>query len=353
MLSVEGVSKTFESFCVKDVSFEVGPGQYFVLLGASGVGKSIVLETIAGLIEADSGRIFLDGEDITDEQIQRRRIGLVFQDNALFGHMTVFDNIAYPLRCRKLGRAQIRERVGELAEQVGMEGFLRSGVGTLSGGEIQRVSLARALASEPRCLLLDEPLSSLDAQARADMRSLLRRLNEQGQTIVHVTHDYTEAVSLATHIGVMEGGSIAQVGTVEDIFAHPKSEFVARFVGISNYFKGRLERCSELVTKTKQFVTDGVIFRVLTESADGYGYVCIGSEDVTISNERIASSARNNFNGTIVEVIPVGSGMEVTVDIGVRLSALVTVESVKALGLECGKTIWVSFKASAVRFIEQ
>jgi molybdate/tungstate transport system ATP-binding protein len=353
MLSLAGVSKTFESFCVRDVSFEVGRGQYFVLLGASGVGKSILLETIAGLIEPDSGRIFLDGEDITLEQIQRRRIGLVFQDNALFGHMTVFDNIAYPLRCRKLDRAQIRERVGELAEQVGMEGFLRSGVRTLSGGEIQRVSLARALASEPRCLLLDEPLSSLDTKARADMRALLRRLNGQGQTIVHVTHDYTEAVSLASHIGVMEGGSIAQVGTVEDIFAHPKSEFVARFVGISNYFKGRLDSDSEPAVNTKQFVTDGIVFRILTESVDGYGYVSIGSEDVTISNERIASSARNNFNGTIVEVIPVGSGMEVTVDIGVRLSSLVTVESVKGLGLECGKTIWVSFKASAVRFVEQ
>ena len=353
MLRVEQISRKFESFFVRDISFEVLEGQYFVLLGASGVGKSILLETIAGLIRPDSGRVFLDGSDITDREIQSRRIGLVFQDSSLFWHMTVYDNIAYPLRCKKLGRAEIDRKVNELATDVVVTGLLSSYPRTLSGGEVQRVSLARALASEPRCLLLDEPLSSLDTKARADLRALLRRLNEEGQTMVHVTHDYTEAVSLATHIAVMEEGTIVQTGTAEEIFQHPKSEFVARFVGINNFFKGRLERLDGRLTGTRRFVTEGRDFWILCDNGAEFGHIFIRSEDVTISNERSLTSARNNFVGTIVEIISAGVGIEVIVDIGLKVVALITSESVETLGLRCGKSVWISFKASAVRFVEQ
>jgi ABC-type sugar transport system ATPase subunit len=154
--------------------------------------------------------------------------------------MTVYENIAYPLRCRKLKNVQIHKRVAELAEDFAIIYLLKRKVQTLSGGESQRISLARAVASEPRCLLLDEPISSLDAKSRPQMRALLRKINRQGQTIVHVTHDYTEAVSLGTHIAVMDAGRIAQAGTVEEVFQRPKSEFIARFVGIRNFFKGQL-----------------------------------------------------------------------------------------------------------------
>ena len=161
MLSVREICKDLTSFAIKDVSFEVSNSQYFVLLGSTGVGKSVLLETIAGLIRPDTGRILLDGTDITNEKMQKRKIALVFQNSTLFPHMTVYDNIAYPLRFRN-GKTQIRKRVNELAEDFEVRHLLTAKPQTLSGGESQRVSLARAVASEPQCLLLDEPLSSLD-----------------------------------------------------------------------------------------------------------------------------------------------------------------------------------------------
>ena len=351
MLSVKNISKSLGSLAIRDVSFEVQQGQYFVLLGASGAGKSVLLETIAGLNHPDAGRLFLDGKDITNEDIQRRRIGLVFQNSTLFPHMTVYENIAYPLRCRKLKNVQIHKRVAELAEDFAIIYLFKRKVQTLSGGESQRVSLARAVASEPRCLLLDEPISSLDVKSRPQMRALLRKINARGQAIVHVTHDYTEAVSLGTHIAVMEDGKIAQAGTVEEVFRRPKSEFIARFVGIRNFFKGRLEDSHQ--TNTKRFNTNGLSLSVLTDSAGSQGYVCVRSEDVTIGNTAERTSARNNFEGTIVDIVPVGVGVEVIVDIGTEIAALITNESVNALGLCCGKKVWISFKASAAKYVEQ
>lgn len=358
MLSVRQISKAFPGFGIKDISFEVQKGQYFVLLGASGVGKSVLLATIAGLIRPDAGQVFLDGKDITDEKIQKRKIGLVFQNSVLFPHMTVYDNIAYPLRCRKLKKFQIRERVAKLAEEVAVTHLLGARPQTLSGGESQRVSLARAMASEPQCLLLDEPISSLDTKSRAQMRALLRELNARGeQQIVHVTHDYTEAVSLGTHIAVIEGGRIAQVGTVEEIFQRPKSEFVARFVGIRNFFKGQLEGSDGGQANLRVFRTDGLSFSVLTGSRGGDGFVCIRSEDITICKAASRTSARNNFEGTIVDIVRMWPGVEVIVEIGlgkpVEVAALITAESMKALGLRCGRKVWLSFKASAVKYVEE
>lgn len=356
MLVVRQISKSLGDLVIKDVSFEVQRGQYFVLLGASGVGKSVLLGTIAGLIRPDAGEIFLNGKNITSEKIQKRKIGLVFQNNTLFPHMTVYDNIAYPLRCKKLKGYQIHERVAELAEDFAVGHLLKRSPQTLSGGESQRVSLARAVASEPQCLLLDEPISSLDVKSRPQMRALLRKISDQGKMrIVHVTHDYTEAVSLGTHIAVMENGRIAQSGTVEEIFQHPKSEFIARFVGIRNFFKGQLEKARD--GQPRQFRTAGLDFSILSDSPADDGFVCIRSEDVTISNIASQTSARNNFEGTIVDIVRAGSGVEVIVDIGVEdpveVAALITAESVKVLNLRCGKKVWVSFKASATQYVEE
>ena len=353
MLSVKNICKDLASFAIKDVSFEVTGSQYFVLLGRTGVGKSVLLETIAGLICPDAGRIFLDGKDITHEKMQNRKVALVFQNSTLFPHMTVYDNIAYPLRFRN-GKTQIRRRIDELAEDFELSHLLSAKPQTLSGGESQRVSLARAVASEPQCLLLDEPLSSLDTKSRSQMRALLRKINAQAQMqIVHVTHDYTEAVSLATHVAVMETGTIRQAGSVEQIFQHPKSDFVARFVGIKNFFKGRLQESSDHGTNTRCFISGNLSFSVLTDNPGGPGFVCVRSEDVTISNTPSPTSARNNFEGTIVDIVSAGVGVEVIVNIGVEIAALVTNESVKSLQLGPGKKVWVSFKASAVKYVEE
>ncbi len=367
MLSVRRISKALPGFGINDISFDVQQDQYFILLGRTGVGKSVLLETIAGLIRPDAGQIFLDGKDITNEKIQKRKIGMVFQNSTLFPHMTVYDNIAYPLRtvCAK---SQIPKRVAELAEDFAVTYLLERKPQTLSGGESQRVSLARAVASEPQCLLLDEPISSLDAKSRPQMRTLLRKINANGQTIIHVTHDYTEAASLGTHIAVMEAGTIAQTGTAEEIFEHPKSEFIARFIGIRNFFKGRLEKPFH-DAGLRWFRTNGLDVSVLTDSPAGNGFVCIGSEDVTIRNPSSIispTSARNNFEGTIVDVVRDGLGVEVIVDISrkkakmqkttidnrLEVAALITAESAKTLNLHCGKNVCISFKASAVKYVE-
>jgi molybdate/tungstate transport system ATP-binding protein len=313
MLRVEGLSKKLGDFEVKNVGFDVERRDYFVLLGASGVGKTVLLEAITGITLPDDGRILLAGRDITREPIQRRNIGLVFQDAR--------DLEITPL----LGRRP----------------------GTLSGGEAQRVALARALATDPACLLLDEPLSSLDVGARSGMRALLRRLNRDGLTMVHVTHDYEEAISLATRIGIMERGTIVQTGRPDEVFRRPTSEFVARFVGIRNFFPGVLVTGDEPV-----FCFSGLSLSLLTDAGEGEGYIIIGSEDVVISLGRPKTSARNMFTGIIEDIFPVRVGIEVIVDIGVDVAALVTRQSVEALGLEVGKEVWVSVKASAVRFVE-
>lgn len=353
MLRVKEICKSIGNLAIKDISFDVEAGQYFVLLGASGVGKSVLLSVIAGLVRPDSGKVYLDEKDITDEKIQNRGISLVFQDNTLFPHMTVFDNIAYPLRCKKLSSFEIRKRVSELAEDFAVTSLLDRNASTLSGGENQRVSLARAVASEPGCLLLDEPISSLDVQARPQMRALLRKIAAREKLrIVHVTHDYTEAVSLGSHIAVLEDGRIVQRGTVKDVFLHPKSEFVARFVGVRNFFKGKLENPDGDQAGNGKFSSNGINFSILSDSGGGDGYIMFRSEDVTISNKSSSTSARNNFEAEVIDIIPAGNGVEVIVDIGLEIAAMLTEESVKRLDLKRGKKVWISFKASAVKFIE-
>ena len=193
MLRVEHLSTEIGDFALRDVSFEVNAGDYFVLLGASGAGKTLLLEALAGLVRPDAGRIFWDDCEITRTRIQHRGFGLVYQQQALFPHLSVYNNIAYGLRAWGARRRDVAARTRALAAETGADALLDRMPGTLSGGEAQRV----ALAVEPRCLLLDEPLASLDTQARAQMRALLRRLNQRGHTVIPVTHDY--AVSY-THL---------------------------------------------------------------------------------------------------------------------------------------------------------
>jgi len=351
MLHVEHLTKNLGDFAIQDVSFDVADGEYFVLLGASGVGKTVLVETLAGLIAPDAGQVRWDGADITHERIQKRRMGLVYQDQALFPHMTVFHNIAYGLRAPS--RTAHRERVRSLAAGVGAGELLDRYPPTLSGGEAQRVALARALATEPRCLLLDEPISSLDMRARSEVRALLRGLHRKGHTIMHVTHDYEEAMALASRVGIMEHGTIVQTGTPEEIFHHPKSEFVARFVGIRNFFSGRLEGPARGADGLARFMTDGAAFAVLSDAQPGLGFVILRSEDVTLSKKRPAGSARNCFQGEVLDLAPARLGVEVIIDIGIELAALLTAQSVERLALECGTKVWASFKATAVRFIEE
>ncbi|HPO12004.1 MAG TPA: ABC transporter ATP-binding protein [Candidatus Hydrogenedentes bacterium] len=353
MLQVEGAHIRLGGFSLRDVSFTVDEGGYFVLLGASGVGKTVLLEALIGLLPLDAGRILWKGEDITHERLQKRRLGLVYQDQALFPHMPVWRNIAYGMQGAGYARKETRRQVEALADEVGAGDLLQRYPGTLSGGEAQRVALARALAMQPRCLLLDEPLSALDTHARGEMRALLRTFHRKGQTVVHVTHDYEEALALASHIGIMENGTVVQTGSPEEVFHHPKSEFVARFIGIRNVFPGILERNEPPDQDVAPFVSHGVQFWIMTKATPGKGMMIVRSEDITLSRTRPDSSAQNCFSGRVVDVVPARIGLEVYVDIGVMAAALITAGSAERLEVRPGQQVFLSFKASAARFMEE
>jgi ABC-type Fe3+/spermidine/putrescine transport system ATPase subunit len=351
MLSVRDLGKDLRDFAVRGISFDVADGDYFVLLGASGVGKTVLIELLAGLITPDEGQVLWDGQDITHERIQHRRMGLVYQNQALFPHMTVHQNIAFGLRPRKMQQVALQKRVADLAASVNVSDLLHRYPGTLSGGESQRVALARTLAIQPRCLLLDEPLSSLDTQSRSELQALLRSLHRKGHTVIHVTHEYKEAMALATRVAIMENGTITQVGTPGEVFHHPKSEFVARFVGIRNTFAGRLEQGGQATMS--QFVTGGLVFQVLSEACSGTGFLVFRSEDLMVSLSREDSAGQNCFPGKVVDMAPARLGAELSIDIGVTVTALVTSANLEQLNVERGKDVWVSLDASAARYIEK
>jgi sulfate transport system ATP-binding protein len=239
---IQNISKTFDSVVALDnVSIEVPKGGLLALLGPSGSGKTTLLRIIAGLEVADSGAVLHDGEDMTDYAARDRKVGFVFQHYALFRHMTVAENIGYGLRVRKMPKAKIRERVGELLKLIRLEGLQERYPNQLSGGQRQRVALARALAARPRVLLLDEPFGALDAKVRQELRQWLRRLHEEIQvTSIFVTHDQDEAFALADRVVVLNEGRVEQIGKPNEIYEHPATPFVYNFLGDANVFRGHI-----------------------------------------------------------------------------------------------------------------
>jgi sulfate transport system ATP-binding protein len=243
-IDADAVSKRFGDFtALERVTLEVSEGSLTALLGPSGSGKSTLLRIIAGLETADSGRVLIDGNDVTTTRPQDRGIGFVFQHYAAFAHMTVRQNVAFGLLIRKRPRDEIRARVDELLSLVGLTTWAEQRPHQLSGGQRQRMALARALAVEPRVLLLDEPFGALDANVRADLRRWLRRLHdEQGVTTVLVTHDQEEAMEVADAIAVMNEGQIEQVGSPQEVYDRPATDFVMSFVGPVSTIDGQLVR---------------------------------------------------------------------------------------------------------------
>ncbi len=347
MLELKNISKKFEDFHIRDINLRVSEGDYYMVLGKSGSGKTLLLEILAGMIIPDTGTVWLDGQNITSQRIQNRQMGLVFQDHAIFPHFTVAGNIAYPLKRRGNTGSDIDKRVKDLADTVNISHLLHRYPDTLSGGEVQRTVLARTLALNPRLLLLDEPLSSLDVQYKKDLQSLLRELNRMGQTIIHVTHDYEEALALAHRVGVMNQGTIVQQGEIREVFRNPGNKFVADFVGIKNFFSAVIEPITGKQHKLAR-INENTAFYVLNSEMQGEVILTLEAENVIISSVKLDSTALNNFKGTITEVIPTPRGLEVIVDIGVEIAVIITHESFDRLGLDKGEEVWTGFKASAI-----
>jgi len=266
-IDIQSISKSFGDFvALNDVTLEVPEGSLTALLGPSGSGKSTLLRIIAGLEQPDAGDILIDGDDVTAARPQDRAIGFVFQHYAAFAHMTVRDNVAFGLQIRKRPKAEIRERVDELLALVGLTKWSQQRPHQLSGGQRQRMALARALAVEPRVLLLDEPFGALDANVRAELRAWLRRLHdEQGVTTVLVTHDQEEAMEVADRIAVMNVGTIEQVGSPREVYDKPATDFVMSFLGPVSQIDGRLVRPHDVTVSLQQRddATEAMVSRVV------------------------------------------------------------------------------------------
>ena len=304
-LRLENLRKHFAGYeAVKNVSLHVPQGELLVLLGPSGCGKTTTLRLIAGFIEATSGRILLGERDVTYVPPYHRNTGLVFQGYALFPHLTVAENVAFGLRMRKLDPASIKAKVAEALRMVRLETLGERLPRQLSGGQQQRVALARALVIEPDILLLDEPLSNLDAKLRQEVRVEIRQLQRKlGLTAVMVTHDQDEALSMADRLVVMNNGEIQQVGSQRELYNHPQNRFVAGFIGRSNFFEGQ-------VADRSRFRSLGGLEIAFTEGAGDRRVLAVRPEKM-----RIAASGDgvNSFPGTLELVTYLGSVTEYAV----------------------------------------
>lgn len=342
MLELSAVSKRLGAFALDQLNLQVQPGEYFVLLGPSGVGKTVLVELIAGLMQPDAGAIRWQQQEVTTTAPEKRGFAVVYQDQALFPHMTVADNIAYGLRARGQSRREITARVGEMAGYLGIMPLLNRHPDTLSGGERQRAALARALIVEPSLVLLDEPLSALDVKARRQLRQELQRIHrESGRTFLHITHDIDEAMSLGNRVGVMLNGKIHQVGTPEEILRTPSDSEVADFLGMHNVF------AAAKIEDGSYTIGNGLIR--IDAGKGPISYLWIKPEEILLSSAPITSSARYQFRGTVHSWDYVGAHLAVRLMIEeLPVYALVTYTSFQALQISMGTELYVTIGECAI-----
>jgi molybdate transport system ATP-binding protein len=338
------------------VDLEVQPGELLALLGPNGAGKSTVLRCLAGLAPIDDGRIALDGivldQVAGDSELEHvasdifvepedRPIGVVFQDYLLFEHMSVLENVAYGLRSRRVAKADARRRAAEWLDRVGLSEYAAAGPPALSGGQAQRVALARALATDPRLLLLDEPLAALDVGTRASVRRDLRHHLESFEGIrILVTHDPVDAYALADRVAILDAGRIVQSGTLAEVTAHPRSRYVADLVGV-NLVTGRVD--------DGVLVTDANAKVVVADAAPGPSFAVIRPRSISLVRDLPrGTSARNAWHGTIVDVDRLGDRVRVGIDGPLPLTAEITVDALAALELRPGDEIHATAKATDI-----
>jgi spermidine/putrescine transport system ATP-binding protein len=303
-----GLTKRFDDVVAVDaVSLDIDRGHFFALLGPSGCGKTTTLRMIGGFEEPTEGRIELGGVDVAPLPPYKRDVNTVFQSYALFPHLSIFENVAFGLRRRGIKGGELRQRVGESLELVGLAGLERRKPRQLSGGQQQRIALARALVNRPRVLLLDEPLGALDLKLRKEMQLELKRIqHEVGITFVHVTHDQEEAMTMADRIVIMNGGHIEQLGTPSELYERPKTAFVAGFLGVSNLLE------ATVVGDGSVRLTDGTIVQVPRDVLGGRtGTVRIG---VRPEKLRIGGGEANSLAGTVTESAYIGVSTQYILD---------------------------------------
>jgi molybdate/tungstate transport system ATP-binding protein len=328
----------------------VKEGEYFVLLGPTGAGKTVLLDLVMGFHTPDKGRIVLDGRNITNVPADKRGIAYVPQNCPVFPHMNVFDNVEFGLKMRRVASADRKKMVNQMIEVVGLEDIIGRMPSTLSGGEIQKVVLARVLVTEPRIILLDEPLTAIDAETSRSFLEKLKRINHELKVgFLHVTHDQMEAFSLADKIAIMREGKIVQVGDPNRVLSDPADERVARFLGYENVFHVSLIKSDREISEVN---TNGVSIKLNGKLESDVATIAIRPEDIVIMMEAPPVSREwNFFEGAVKGHTNLGSIVEVAVDAGLMFKVIIDKRSFFELELFKEKQVHVGFKASSVKVV--
>ncbi len=345
MLEIKDLKVKVGEFNIDVKKLKLEDGDYLIIVGPTGAGKTVLLETIAGFHTPIKGKIILNGKDITASPPNRREISIVYQDYMLFPHMTVRENIEYPLKLRK-----INGNVEELARKLGIEKLLDRYPPTLSGGELQRAAIARAVILKPKLLLLDEPFSALDPKMRDSARALVRDfIAELGIDTIHVTHDFSDAWVMGNKLAVMRDGQIVRYGPVDEVFADPRNDFVASFLGSTNILNGRVVENDDL---TKIKINGIAVFTVDSAQIGRRVLLSVRPENIVLSKEEPRGSQRNVL---LLEIKGMRKeGHIVWIDLGnenLNLKAILTPNAVESMGLTVGMRVYTSFKASATRIV--
>ncbi|QKC84726.1 ABC transporter ATP-binding protein [Mesorhizobium sp. NZP2077] len=340
-----GIGKSFGSFRALDnLSLNIGRGEFLTLLGPSGSGKTTFLMILAGFVQPTEGKLFSDGTDITNRPAEQRAAGMVFQGYALFPHMSVEANIAFPLKVRKKSAADIKKRIGEMIERVGLIGHEKKLPSQLSGGQQQRVALARALVFEPGVLLLDEPFSALDKSLRGQMQAEMKRLHQEtGTTFVFVTHDQSEALALSSRVAIFNHGKLLQVGAPDEVYDRPDNRFVAEFLGEINMLP--LKGVQPAGNGSTGLCEDRAVnMHCKAEKVRGDAILAIRPEHMSIARE--ATVGENGIGATAIASTYMGAATKL--DLTTRQGAKVTVSvpnEVAAAALSKGNSVWLTWPA--------
>ncbi len=317
MLEIRNLNKRLKSFTLNNISLFVKQGEYHVLLGPSGSGKTLLLNIIAGFIKQDSGEILYNSIEISKFSPGNRKISYLLQDLALFPHLTVYENVAFPLKIKKIDKKQIDEKVLKYLEFTEILNLRDRSINKLSGGEKQRVALARNLITETKLLLLDEPFSAIDSQLKLSLKKLLKKISETGITIIHVTHNIEETYNLADKISVIENGYIIQSDKLENIVEKPKNKFIASFSGYKNFFYCQKDKTNDNFITISDISNGNKSLKIETESDyTNQQFVIIESNNINLSKQRPQNIQKNVFEGEIISIFREETGYEIEVDTG-------------------------------------